>query len=676
MPQTRQLAAIMFTDIVGYTTLMGDDEQKAFEILTKSRELQKPIIEKYNGRWIKELGDGVLASFVAVSDAVHAAQEIQELCRNSGAFSLRIGIHLGEIILEEGDVFGDAVNICSRLQTLAPVGGIYISEAVQRNISNKKDITTIFVREENLRNVKDSINIYEIINKESIGGSESKPPPRVRLPKKPLKYNLQWGLTITGIIILLAVIGFIYWNKTDRNTEQITSIAVLPFVNESRIADMEYLSEGMTETLINSLSKLKDVSVKARSSVFRYKGKDIDPKKVGDELAVKAILNGRVSQRGENIMLALELVDVSTGNQIWGEQYNRKTTDLVALQSDIASDVSNKLKGKLSGAEEKNITNSYTQNAEAYQHYLKGRFYWNKRTGEDLKKALREFESAVEADSNYALAYVGIADCYLLLEEYAGVPASERLLKARVAADRALALSPMLAEAHTSSAYIYQQLWRWEEAEKEYKQAIKLDPKYATAHHWYSIYFRAKMQLDQSKLEIERALESDPLAPILNTNLASIHYLNGDVNAAIERCNKALEINPEFPQAHTYLGFCFLKQGRKQQALAAFQKAVQSSGRAGTYLSDLGYYYAVAGQRAEALGILKELEEKYSRREAIGMYLAGVCVGLRDREKSFFWLEKDFAEHSGLLPQITWWFNFESLRSDPRFITLVKRMGI
>ncbi len=427
MPQTRQLAAIMFTDIVGYTALMGEDEQKAFEILTKNRKLQKPVIEKYNGRWIKELGDGVMASFNTVSDAVYAAQEIQQQCNQSGEFSLRIGIHHGEIVFDGDDVFGDAVNVASRIQAVAPVGGIWMLESVHQNVVNKKDISTGFVKTEKLKNVSEPVRIYEVtLNTNDTLSRKKSKLIGATIRKTPVRFLI---IALVAVAVLIGVVFFLNKGKALFVNSTIASIAVLPFVNETGIAGMEYLSDGMTETLINSLSKLKDVSVKARSSVFRYKGKDIDPKDVGDELAVEAILNGRVTQRGENIMLVLELVDVSTGNQIWGEHYNRKATDVIALQSDIASDVANKIKARLSGAEEKSVTKNHTQNAEAYQLYLQGRYQWNKRTKESLKRAVEYFNQALEKDSNYAAAYLGIADSYALFHSYEVAPPYEAFPK-------------------------------------------------------------------------------------------------------------------------------------------------------------------------------------------------------------------------------------------------------
>ncbi|MDQ3845738.1 MAG: adenylate/guanylate cyclase domain-containing protein, partial [Bacteroidota bacterium] len=395
MPSSRQLAAIMFTDIVGYTALMGEDEQRAFELLRKNRQLQRPLIEQYKGQWIKELGDGVLASFPTVTDAVLCATEIQRVCNESGDYKLRIGIHLGEVVFEDGDVFGDGVNIASRLQALAPVGGIWISETVHHNVFNKKEIRTRFVREEVLKNVKEPVRIYEITTGEAaipLDQSHSfKHSSPAKRPLSTARKNSKPLYIITAIVFLLVIAGLSYWFYINQNSKQIQSIAVLPFVNESHNTDLEYLSDGITETLINALAQLPNLNVKARSSVFRYKGKETDEKTIGKELNVQAVLRGRVVQRSDALTLYLALVDAATNNQIWGEEYNRKTTDLVALQSEITRDVTNKLRVKLSGAEEQKLAKNYTANSEAYQLYLKGRFHFNKRTAKDIDKSIEYY---------------------------------------------------------------------------------------------------------------------------------------------------------------------------------------------------------------------------------------------------------------------------------------------
>jgi len=485
------------------------------------------------------------------------------------------------------------------------------------------------------------------------------------------------SLIIALSVLIVAVASLTYLFYFARPASAIDSIAVLPLVNTSNDPNTEYLSDGISEALINSLTELRQLRVVARSTAFHYKGKDIDPRQVGRELNVRAVLMGRVRQIGDTLNIQVDLVDATTGAQLWGAEYERKLSDVLAIKQAIAREVTEKLRLRLSGEEQQKLAKRDTRNAEAYQFYLRGRYYWNKRTAEGVRKAIGEFQQAIDRDPNYALGYVGLADCYSLLEYYAGVPASETLPKARAAADRALQIDDSLAEAHTSSAFIYEMLWRWAEAEAEFKRAISLNPNYPTAHHWFSLYFGIKRQFDDEMREIKRAQELDPLSPIISVNVAAVYLLKNDLNSAVEQCQRIIELDPSFPEAHgLILGFAYLKQRRYEEATAEFQKAVELSGRAGRYLSFLGYYYAVTGKRAEALRILKELEEKYARREATGQHLAGVYAGLGDKDQAFAWLERDFQQRSGTLPYITWWFNFEDLRSDPRFADLVRRMGL
>jgi eukaryotic-like serine/threonine-protein kinase len=485
---------------------------------------------------------------------------------------------------------------------------------------------------------------------------------------------------IAAAIMLLALLGgvavFASYLHARSTETTIGSIAVMPFVNESGNADVEYLSDGMTETLIKSLSNLSSLDVKPRSSVFRYKGKDTDLQTIAKELNVQAILNGRVAQRGDQLTLSLELVDVQKNRVIWTEQYQRKQSDLISLQSEIAKDVSTKLKAKLSGAEETRVIKTATADPEAYQAYLKGRYYWNRRTAENLKKAIEQFKSATDRDPNYALAFVGLGDCFAVLNEYAGTPTSETLPQAKAYAERALALDGQLAEPHATLGSVNDYSWQWGESEKEFKRAIELNPNYPTAYHWYSILLKNVGRNDEAAAMIKRARELDPLSSVIAVNVSRMYQLQRDHDASIENSLKIIELDPNFAPAYEYLALSYLKLGRNAEAIAAAEKAVDLSKRAGIAVGDLGYVYAAVGKRAEAIDKIKELEEKYTRKEAIGQYIAAVYVGLGDKDKAFEWLEKDFQARNGKLAEIRWQIQFEPLRDDPRFKDLIRRMGL
>ncbi|MCA1637584.1 MAG: protein kinase, partial [Acidobacteria bacterium] len=384
-------------------------------------------------------------------------------------------------------------------------------------------------------------------------------------------------------LLLLALVSLGYWflNNRSTNTTLIGSIAVMPFINESGNADNEYLSDGMTESLISSLSQLPNLSVKARSSVFRYKGKDVNPQTVGNELSVQAVLNGRVTQRGDELTLSLELIDVQTENVIWSERYNRKQADLVSLQSEIARDVSSKLKTKLSGADEQRLAKSYTENAEAYQLYLRGRFYWNKRTAKDIEKAIGYFQQSVALDPNYTLAYAGLADAYSLLPIYGGAPSREALPKAREAALRALSLDSQLAEAHVSLGLVLNFYdYDFAGAEREFKAAIELNPNSATAHQFYGnlLSLLGRDRESSAAAELRRALEIEPLLLTSNRLYGVALIYARKYDEAIAQLKKTLELDAGFAPAHDSLATVYFAKGSYAESVEAFARSQELFG--------------------------------------------------------------------------------------------------
>ncbi|MEO6218844.1 MAG: adenylate/guanylate cyclase domain-containing protein, partial [Ginsengibacter sp.] len=437
MSQSRQLAAIMFTDIVGYTSLMGDDERVAFDLLNKNRLLQKPLIEQYEGKWIKELGDGVLATFFTVTDAVNCACSIIKGCKAINGLRLRIGIHHAEVVFENNDVFGDGVNIASRLQSLAVPGGIYISESVRNNVANRKEITTVFIKEETLKHVREPIRIYEVIIDDAI----------------PLERPIKSAETETKKVMSQK------------------SIAVLPFINMSNDTEQEYFSDGMAEEILNSLSHLKDLKVAGRTSSFQFKGKNIDLREVGEKLGVGAVLEGSVRKQGNKLRITAQLINVQDGFHLWSEKYDRNMDDIFAIQDEIALAITENLKVILLEKEKEIITKSYTQNPEAYEFYLKGRFFLNKRF---LFQSLEQFKKAVEIDPDFAKAYGGLADAYVILGFYNFLPAKEAMPKAKRAADTALRLDNSLCEPYCSLGMYYASFeWNWDEAKNNFLKSLQ-----------------------------------------------------------------------------------------------------------------------------------------------------------------------------------------------------------
>jgi len=483
---------------------------------------------------------------------------------------------------------------------------------------------------------------------------------------------------IIGLVVLIAGIAMLALYLRGRPSNvTIKSIAVMPFVNEGGKAELEYLSDGMTDTLISSLSQVPNLSVKARSSVFRYKGKETNPQTIGKELNVQAILNGRIAQRGDQLTLTLELVDAQTENVIWSEQYNRPQADLISLQSEIARNVSTKLRSKLSGTEEQKVTKTYTADPEAYQLYLKGLFFWNKRTGEALKTSVDYFNQAIERDPNYAQAYAGMALAYVLLPEYSAGKPAESMEKAKAAARKALELDDTLAEAHTALAYT---LFAYDrnipESDRQFQRAIELNPNYATAHQWYGgANLTSTQRFDQAIAEGKRAVELDPLSLIANLELATSYNYARQYDQAIEQLAKAIELDPNWYLAHMLLCQAFDLKGQFAQAAAECQKARDLNDDP-TVLSYLAHVYARSGKREEAMKVVGQMHE-LARQRYVPKYGFGLAyAGLGDKDQAFQWLEGSLQDRSWEINYLNVDSNMDSLRSDPRFNDLVKRIGL
>ncbi len=488
-------------------------------------------------------------------------------------------------------------------------------------------------------------------------------------------HKLAASIALTAIILgTIALAAYLYARST---AVAIDSIAVLPFVNQNRDPDTDYLSDGLTESITNSLSQLSNLRVIPSPSVARYKTPEMDAIKAGKDLGVRAIVTGRILQRGDNLTLNVALIDVRDNKQLWGDQYNRKVADALNVQQEISLEISERLRSRLTGEEQKQLKKRDTSNPEAFQAYMRGRYYWNKRTAQNIQKAMEQFQQAADKDPNYALAYVGLADCLVTLIEYAGASTSDTVPKSIALAERALQLDPTLGEAHASLGWCYGAgLWQWERAEGEFKRAIELSPNYPTAHQWYSLMLRDLGRSDEAMIEIKRAQELDPLSLIIGQNVAQSYLVfEGDRIRALEEAKKILDLDPNYPRGLEALGWIYLKEGRNSEAVDTLQKAVAAGGDR-RILGTLGYTLALSGRRAEALSVLKQVQAKYERNEALGKDVAGIYAGLADTDQVFVWLEKDFQARAGPLSRIKWELPFESVRSDPRYADLLRRMGL
>ena len=463
-----------------------------------------------------------------------------------------------------------------------------------------------------------------------------------------------------------------------RARKVIDSLAVLPLVNAGRDAEMEYLSDGLTESIINSLSQLPQLKVMARSTVFRFKGREIDPRAVGRELGVRAVLTGRVIQLNENLIIRTELVDVADGWQLWGEQYNRNSADLLAVQEEISREISEKLRLKLSGEQKRRLAKRYTESTEAYQTYLKGRFYWNKRTLEGLRRGVEYFQQAIRLDPDYALAYAGLADSYLLMGsvEYGALHPKEALQSAKVATLEALRLDGTLAEAHASLGYVRLFDWDWSEAEKEYRRAVELNPNYPTARHWYALYLTAMGRHAEAVAEIRRAQELDPLSLPIGVGVGWHFFLTRQYDRAIAEYQGALEMEPNFYMAHLWLGLAYAHKGMLAEALAEYRRATELSGGSPLTLAAQGHAHALLGERQEARKLLDELQELSEERYVSPYYIAAVHTALGQRDEAFVWLDLACENRSEGMVWIKVDPTFDTLRSSPRFAALMRRVGL
>ncbi|HKO05059.1 MAG TPA: protein kinase [Candidatus Acidoferrales bacterium] len=489
-----------------------------------------------------------------------------------------------------------------------------------------------------------------------------------------------WLPAVAVLLLVLATAGIWYW-RAKPSSAQIESIAVIPFATAGGNADTEFLSDGLTESLIASLAHVPTLKVKSRNSVFRYKGKEVDVQKVGKELTVDALITGRVVQRGDTIQVTADLTNVQDNTEIWGEHYERKASDILSLQQQIASDIAEKLRSKLTGAERQQVAKQGTQNPEAYQLYVKGRYSWNKRTGADLKTAISYFNQAIDKDPGYALAYSGLADTYAVLGSYGSDP-SDVEPKAIAAANKALELDPTLARPHAVMGLIKPQInWDLSGGEAEFKKALELDPSDATAHQWFSQYLsfiggRAQESIEEG----DRAHQLDPLSPIIGFAQVEAHTFARQFDQAIEMYKQLIADNPTFGAAHQGLSNAYWGEHKYPEAIQEFKIAAQ-------LLSDKNYIEMAAAQEAGFRSggwpgaLRKGIETMLSQRKARTGYVSPSAIAqfyaeLGDKDHAFEWLNTAYQEHDDGLLSLRTLFTFDSLRSDPRYAELVRKIGL
>src|SRR5215469_10911206 len=465
--------------------------------------------------------------------------------------------------------------------------------------------------------------------------------------------------------------------RRPRVSKIIDSLAVLPFKNSGGDPEHEYLSDGITGSLINNLATLPKLRVMAQSTVSRYKVREIDPQVVGRELNVRSVLIGRIMQSGGSLRIGTELVDVITGSQLWGAQYDRKPGDIFAVQDEISNEISEKLRLKLTRAEKKQLTKRHTENAEAYRIYLKGRHHWNQWTEQGFYKAIEYFQQAVNTDAGYALAYAGLADCYVLLGWNCYLPPKQAFPRAKAAANAALELDPDLAEAHTSlAAALWLHDWQWDKAQTEFEHSVALGPNYATANHWYAEYAMTMGRHTEAIGRFRKSQDLDPLSLIINVAVGWALYRSRRYDDATEQLLGTVDLDPNYPVTHWILGVVLRKTGRYEQAIAVGEKGVKLSGGSPSIRAALAHTLGTAGRTEKALEILNDLTELAKQKYVAPYFFAGIHVGLGENDRAIEYLEKSYEERSHWLIYLHLDPSMDDLREHPGFRDILRRVGL
>ena len=662
MPQHRQLSAILFTDIEGYTSIMQQSEQKAMLIKDRHREILQKEHGQFNGRIIQYYGDGTLSTFQSVVEAVQCALAMQQKFLQLPQVPVRMGLHIGDIIFNDEYVFGDGVNVASRIESLGVAGSVLISDKANDELHNHPELKTVSVGVYQFKNVKRTVEVFalnhEKLVKPTPGSLKGKTEPETN-PGPETHKKLETGRRAVKSIPL-------------------KSIAVLPFVNMSNDPGQEYFSDGMAEEIINSLSHLEDLNVAGRTSSFQFKGKNIDLRELGEKLSVNTVLEGSVRKQGNWIRVTAQLINVDDGYHLWSEKYDRQLDDVFAIQDEIALAITKKLKLTLLKKHRKLMTKNYTQNTEAYELYLKGRFYIARR-GASVITGIQCFQKAIALDPGFALAHAGYADANLLIASYGVLPPKQVLAQAKLSAERALQLDPSLSEPYCSLGYYYTCFeWNWPEAKKNFLKSIEINPRYSEGHYRYGWHYLTCVEgkFDEAEKHGEIAIELEPLSSICYATYSLILHCAGKFREALAACNMGIELDANSYLCHLKAGITHIALRQYEEAISSIESARKLSNRDLFSVHGFIWTYCMTGRFDEARVLMNEIKER-SKSEYVANTLMGLSAAyLDDLDEAFDYLEKAYNDRDPVLLMLKYeWWAPALLREDPRFQNLLDRIG-
>ena len=656
MPQNRQLAAILFTDIEGYTALMQENEQKAIRLRSRHRDILQKEHDQFNGRIIQYYGDGTLSIFPSTVHAVNCALAMQQIFTKPPRVPVRMGLHSGDIIFDEGHIYGDGVNIASRIESLGVAGCVLLSDKIHDELINHPDLKTISLGFYQFKNVKRQVEVFALDHEGLVI------PERGSLKGKTVNKQLSSGSV---------------QHKTDAASAE-KSIAVLPFINLSNDPEQEYFSDGIGEEILNSLSGLKDLKVASRSSSFQFHGKNIDLGEIKDKLGVSTVLHGSIRKQGRRMRLTVQLINVEDGFHLWSEKYDRSLDDVFAVQDEVALAVTEKLKLTLLEKDRALIKKNLTHNSEAYELYLKGRFHTNKR-GASIITGIHYFQLAMDLDPHFALAHSGYADANLMAAFYGLLPPRTTVEKARQAAERALELDPARCEPYCSlGCYATCFNWSWAEAEKNFLTSLEINPKYVQAHYWYGSLYLSYVKGDflGAITHGRIAVELEPLSSICLGMYGSILFSAKQYNEALAVCKKGLQVDEDSFTCHLFLGLTYLALQQYEKGIKTFENLVERTNRFHFSLSTLIMAYCMVWKFIPARRLMNELREK-AKKEYVSFTLLGLSAAhLDEPDEAFEYLAKACEEHEPLLLSLKYqsWVP-DSLKEDPRFQKVLDTIG-